>query len=44
MAGFLSSDIPAKRNLKQGPSRRLPILRAANRYYADHPNSAIAAA
>jgi hypothetical protein len=44
MAGFLFAGIPAKRNWKQGPSQCLPILPAANRYYADHSNAAIAAA
>jgi hypothetical protein len=44
MAGFRFGDILAKLNWKQGPSRRLAILPAANRYYADHSNAAIATA
>jgi len=44
LAGFLFGGIPAKRNWKQATSRRLPILPAANRYYADYSNAAIAAA
>lgn len=44
MAGFRFCGILAMRNWKQGPSRCLPVLPAANRFYADDSNAAIAAA